>query len=71
VGVSAPSSSILNSYQPAGRIEEFFQALAKLKELPTREQAINKTYNVDQKIALKQGFEAHGMVLAGPPPTIE
>lgn len=29
---------------PAGKIEESFQALAKLKDLPTREQAIEKSY---------------------------
>ena len=64
--VSEPAK-ILNTYQPAGQIEAFFQALADLKELPTREQAINKTYTDDQKIAMKRLFEAHGMVLTGPP----
>ena len=61
------ASQIINTYQPAGRIEEFFQVLAKLKELPTREQAINKTYTDEQKIAMKRLFEDHGMVLTGPP----
>ena len=64
--VSVPAQ-ILNTYQPAGKIEEFFQALAKLKELPTREQAINKNYTDEQVVAMKQVFEAHGMVLTGPP----
>ncbi|HZS07289.1 MAG TPA: MerR family transcriptional regulator [Blastocatellia bacterium] len=68
--VSAPAQ-IINTYQPAGRIEEFFQALAKFKDLPTREQAINKTYTDEQKNAMKQLFEAHGMVLTGPPLIIE
>src|SRR5258706_985569 len=36
------SAKILNTYQPAGKIEEFVQALAKYKGLPTREQAIKK-----------------------------
>lgn len=60
-------SKIINTYQPAGKIEEFFQVLANLKELPTREQAINKTYTDEQKIAMKRVFEAHEMVLTGPP----
>ena len=67
--VSSPAQ-ILNSYQPAGKIEEFFQVLAKFKKLPTREQAINKTYTEEQKIAMKRLFEDHGMVLTGPPLTV-
>jgi DNA-binding transcriptional MerR regulator len=62
---------IINTYQPAGKIQEFFQALAKLKELPTREQAINKDYTDEQVVAMKQVFEAHGMVLTGPPLALE
>src|SRR5688572_23003335 len=42
------SAKILNTYQPAGKIEEFFQALAKYKGLPTREQAIKKSYTAEQ-----------------------
>lgn len=68
--VSAPAQ-ILNTYQPAGKIEEFFQALAKFKELPTRKQAMNKTYTDEQKNTMKLLFEAHGMVLTGPPMTLE
>ena len=68
--VSNPAQ-ILNTYQPAGKIEEFFQVLAKFKELPTREQAINKTYTDEQKIAMKRLFEAHGMVLTGLPLIVE
>ena len=49
IAVSAPAQ-ILNTYQPAGKIEEFFQALAKFKDLPTREEAINKTYTEEQKM---------------------
>ncbi|MDB6028043.1 MAG: skgA-A [Verrucomicrobiales bacterium] len=62
---------IINTYQPAGKIEEFFQVLAKWKDLPTREQAIKKTYTDEQKYAMKRLFEAHGMVLTGPPLIIE
>ena len=68
--VSAPAQ-IINTYQPAGKIEEFFQALAKFKDLPTREQAINKTYTDEQKNAMKRLFEAHGMVLTGPALVVE
>jgi DNA-binding transcriptional MerR regulator len=68
--VSAPAQ-IINTYQPAGKIEEFFQVLAKFKELPTREQAISKTYTDEQVTAMKQLFEDHGMVLTGPPLVVE
>ena len=64
--VSAPTK-IINTYQPAGKIEEFFQVLAKFKHLPTREQAIEKSYTAEQKNGLKRVFEAHGMIVTGPP----
>jgi DNA-binding transcriptional MerR regulator len=64
--VSAPAQ-IINTYQPAGKIEKFFQVLAKFKDLPTGEQAINKTYTDEQINAMKRFFEDHGMVLTGPP----
>ena len=63
---SAPAQ-IINTYQPAGEIEEFFEVLAKFKDLPTREQAINKTYTDEQINEMKRLFEVHGMVLTGPP----
>lgn len=68
--VSSPAQ-ILNTYQPAGKIEEFFQVLAKWENLPTREQAINKRYTEEQIIAMKRLFEGHGMVLTGPPLTVQ
>jgi len=64
--VSAPTR-IINTYQPAGKIEEFFLVLAKFKDLPTREQAIEKSYTTEQKNGLKRVFEAHGMIVTGPP----
>ena len=64
--VTAPTK-IINTYQPAGKIEEFFQVLAKFKDLPTREQAIEKSYTAKQKDGLKRVFEAHGMSVTGPP----
>src|SRR3984885_16329916 len=64
--VSAPTK-IINTYQPAGKVEEFFQVLAKFKNLPTREQAIEKSYTAEQIDELKRVFEAHGMIVTGPP----
>ena len=64
--ISVPAK-IINIYQPAGKIEEFFQVLAKFKDLPTREQAIEKSYNAKQIDGLKRVFEAHGMIVTGPP----
>jgi DNA-binding transcriptional MerR regulator len=60
-------ANILNTYQPAGKIEEFFQVLAKFKNLPTREQANEKSYTAEQIDGLKRVFEAHGMIVTGPP----
>lgn len=64
--VSVPAK-IINTYQPAGKIEEFFQVLAKFKDLPTREQAIEKSYTAEQIDGLKRVFEAHGMIVTGQP----
>ena len=66
MAVSAPAK-ILNTYQPAGKIEEFFQVLAQLKDLPTREQAIEKSYTAEQIDSLNRVFEVHGMIVTGPP----
>jgi len=54
--VSAPAK-IINTYQPAGKIEDFFQALATFKDLPTREQAIEKSYTAKQIDGLKRVFK--------------
>lgn len=59
------SAKIINTYQPAGKIEEFFQVLAKLKDVPTREQAIEKRITAEQKDVLKRVFDAHGMTVTG------
>jgi DNA-binding transcriptional MerR regulator len=66
-GAGSVSAKIINTYQPAGKIEEFFQVVAKLKDLPTREQAIKKSYTAEQIERLKRVFEAHGMIVTGPP----
>ena len=68
---SSAAGQIINVYQPAGNMEEFFQALAKFEDLPTREDAINKTYTDEQKNGMKRLFEAHGMVLTGLPLVVE
>ena len=60
-------AKIINTYLPAGKMEEFFQVLATFKGLPTREQAIEKTYTAEQIDGLKRVFEAHGMIVTGPP----
>lgn len=64
---ATPIAKILNTYQPAGKIEEFFQALAEYKGLPTREQAVEKSYTAEQIDGLRRVFEAHGMSVTGPP----
>jgi DNA-binding transcriptional MerR regulator len=64
------NARVINAYQPAGRIEEFFQALAGFEDLPTREQAIATSYSADQIDGLKRLFEAHGMTVTGPPLTV-
>jgi DNA-binding transcriptional MerR regulator/uncharacterized cupin superfamily protein len=58
---------IINTYQPAGKMEEFFQALAKFNDLPTREQAVQKNVTAEQKDGLMRVFAAHGMIVTGPP----
>ena len=62
---------VINTYQPAGKIEEFFQAVARFKDLPTREQVIEKSYTAEQIDGLKRLFEAHGMIVTGPPLGVE
>jgi DNA-binding transcriptional MerR regulator/quercetin dioxygenase-like cupin family protein len=65
--VSARPGKILNVYQPAGRMEEFFRAVSRFKDLPTREQVANRTYTDQQIQALHRLFENHGLDLLGPP----
>jgi hypothetical protein len=59
-------SKIINVYQPAGRIEEFFRELAVFEDLPTREQAIQKTYTKEQIESLARLFDTYGMDLLPP-----
>jgi len=66
--VSEMPGKIINVYQPAGSMEDFFRAIAKPpKDLITQEQLTNKTYTDEQVRSLHQLFDAHGMDLLGPP----
>jgi DNA-binding transcriptional MerR regulator len=70
--VSDKPGKIIDVYQPAGKMEEFFREVGKpFKDLPTREQVVNKTYTEKQKNALHRLFDAHGMDLLGPPLIVE
>ena len=60
------SARVINVYQPAGRIEEFVQAVSNFKGAPTREEVINKTYDPERVEALCLLFKAYGMELFGP-----
>ena len=60
-------AKIINTYQPAGKIEEFFHVLAKFKNPPTPEQAIEKRITAEQKDGLRRVFEAHGMIVTSSP----
>jgi DNA-binding transcriptional MerR regulator len=62
---------VINTYQPAGKIEEFFRAVAKFKDLPTRAQVIEKRVTAEQIDGLKRLFDAHGMTVTGPPLGVE
>jgi quercetin dioxygenase-like cupin family protein len=42
-------SKIINVYQPAGKMEEFFRAVGESKDLPSREQVMMKTYTEKQR----------------------
>jgi hypothetical protein len=61
------STKVINTYQPAGKIEGFFQVLARFKGLLTREQAMERSYTTEQVNGLKRVVEAHGMNVTGPP----
>jgi hypothetical protein len=59
---------IINVYQPAGKMEEFFRELGKpFKGVITADELINKTYTEEQVKVLHRLFDAHGMDLLGPP----
>jgi DNA-binding transcriptional MerR regulator len=64
-------AKVINTYQPAGTIEGFFQVLAKFKDVPTPEQAIEKSYTAEQIDGLRRVFDAHGMSVTGPPLNVD
>jgi mannose-6-phosphate isomerase-like protein (cupin superfamily) len=65
--MSGRPAKIINVYQPAGKMEEFFREVSTFKNLPTREDVINKTYTEEQVQALDRLFSGHGMDLLSPP----
>jgi DNA-binding transcriptional MerR regulator len=70
--VGGKAGKIINVYQPAGKMEEFFRAIGKpFEHLPTLEQVLNKTYTEQQVRAMNELFDEHGMDLVGPPPDSE
>jgi DNA-binding transcriptional MerR regulator/quercetin dioxygenase-like cupin family protein len=67
VSVTGQPGKIINIYQPAGRMEEFFRAVSKAKNLPTCEQVVKNSYREEQKIAIHELFDEYGMDVVGPP----
>jgi DNA-binding transcriptional MerR regulator len=65
--VDGKPGRIINVYQPAGKMEEFFRDVSAFKDLPTLEQLVNHTYTEEQVKSLHRFFDAHGMDLLGPP----
>jgi DNA-binding transcriptional MerR regulator len=58
---------VINTYQPAGKMEEFFAAVNGFKDLPTAEQVVNKSVSEKQLKSLHKFFASYGMDLQGPP----
>jgi len=65
--VSEQPGKIINVYQPAGQMEEFFREVPKWKGLPSREDVVNNTYTPNQIDAIRRLFGTHGMHVLGPP----
>jgi DNA-binding transcriptional MerR regulator/quercetin dioxygenase-like cupin family protein len=66
--VTGEPCKVINVYQPAGKIEEFLREVGNLKDLPTREDVVNKTYTDEQISTLHRLFGAYDMELLAPPP---
>jgi DNA-binding transcriptional MerR regulator/quercetin dioxygenase-like cupin family protein len=58
---------IINVYQPAGKMEEFFREVSQAKYLPTKEQMLNRSFTEEQIMAVRRLFDAHGMRVFGTP----
>ena len=61
------TARMIDVFQPAGAMQNFFRAVSTLADLPTREDVINKTYTHQQIESLCKIFGAHGMDLLPPP----
>ncbi len=60
-------AKILDVYQPAGKMEEFFRAVAASTQLPTREDCLKDSYSEEQIRHVKSLFAAHDMDVFRPP----
>lgn len=58
--VSATPGKIINAYQPAGKMEEFFRAVGKYNGKPY----IHEALSIDE---FRELFNEHGMKVLGPP----
>jgi len=58
---------LLDTYQPAGTMEDFFRAVGSFEGAPTREEVVRQTYTQEQVEAIHQLFQQHGMDVVGPP----
>jgi DNA-binding transcriptional MerR regulator len=58
---------IVNVYQPAGKLEEFFAAVNTFEGLPTADQVMNKKVTKRQVELMHKNFAKYGMDLTGPP----
>jgi len=65
--MSGRPAKIIDVYQPAGTMEEFFRKVSTFENLPTREDVIHKTYTGEQVEALHRLFSDHGRDLLAPP----
>lgn len=66
-GVTEGKGRLINTYQPAGQMEEFFSELSRLKDVPTVEQVLQNSYTQGQKDTFRHLFRTYGMELLGPP----
>lgn len=58
---------VVNVFQPAGDMEQFFREVGAARDLITKEQVVNKTYTDEQVQAMRRLFDAYGMDLLPPP----
>lgn len=68
---SGGAAKIINVYQPAGKMEEFFRAVSKSTKLPTREDVLKNSYTEEHIKTVRDLFETHGMDVLGPPPVVD